>query len=127
MPKFITESDLQPQDSPANGWYIIEVPGVYPNTTTDGRHITQQITPQAIEAIVAAGVPAEGLPIDKDHLSLNEDQTTEPQGWPRAWRAAAACRTMCSLPCAMSTLPPPGCRAFIACVGGGRRGKLGRV
>ena len=37
----------------------------------------------AIEAIVEAGVPAEGLLVDKDHLSHDMSQSTEALAWVR--------------------------------------------
>lgn len=83
MPKTITPADLQPQDSPANGWFIIETPGRYENTTTKGVHVVQVITPQTLAAIADAGVPPEGIPIDKDHLSLDRNNTSEAMGWVR--------------------------------------------
>ena len=83
MPKFITESDLQPQDSPANGWFIIETPGRYENTTTKGVHVVQVISPQTLASIADAGVPPEGIPIDKDHLSLDRNNSSEAMGWVR--------------------------------------------
>lgn len=83
MPKHITESDLQPQDSPANGWFIIETPGRYENTTTKGVHVVQVISPQTLASIADAGVPPEGIPIDKDHLSLDRNNSSEAMGWVR--------------------------------------------
>lgn len=83
MPKQITETELQPAEKPGDGWYIIETPGRYENTTTKGVHVVQVITPQTLGAIADAGVPPEGIPIDKDHLSLDRNNSSEAMGWVR--------------------------------------------
>lgn len=79
---FITETDLQPPTAPGDGWYIIEAAGEHA-TRVDDTELTQQLTPDALAAVAAAGVPAEGLPIDRDHLSLDSDNSTEAMGWVR--------------------------------------------
>ena len=61
--KEITAKDLQPMDSPADGWYIIEAAGDHPDhTTLDGKRVdfVQHLTPDVIEIIAAVGVPQEG-------------------------------------------------------------------
>lgn len=79
---FITETDLQPPTAPGDGWYIIEAAGAFA-TRVDDTELTQQLTPDALTAVAAAGVPAEGLPIDRDHLSMDSDNSTEAMGWVR--------------------------------------------
>lgn len=80
--KIITLKDLQPQDKPGDGWYIIEPHGDHPNETSDGKTILQVLDRTAMEAIVTAGIITEGgLLIDRDHLSLEEDHGTEAMGW----------------------------------------------
>lgn len=81
--KTITKNDLQPAERPGDGWYIIECPGRYENDTTDGKRVVQVLTVETLSAIAAAGVPPEGLPIDRDHLSLDHDNSTEAMGWVR--------------------------------------------
>lgn len=83
MPKTIAIADLQPQDSPGNGWYIIEAPGTYENTTTHGKRVVQELSAESLAAIAEAGVPPEGIPIDKDHLSMDHANSTEAMGWVR--------------------------------------------
>ena len=83
MPKQITETELQPAEKPGDGWYIIETPGRYENTTTKGVHVVQVISPQTLASIAVAGVPPEGIPIDKDHLSLDRNNSSEAMGWVR--------------------------------------------
>ena len=83
MTKQITEAELQPAERPGDGWYIIEVAGRYWNRTTDDIRVVQVLTPAVLAAIAAAGVPPEGLPIDRDHLSLDHDNSTEAMGWVR--------------------------------------------
>lgn len=80
--KTIAEADLQPPTAPGDGWYIIEAAGEHA-TRVDDTELTQQLTPDALAAVAAAGVPAEGLPIDRDHLSLDSDNSTEAMGWVR--------------------------------------------
>lgn len=79
---FISETDLQPATTPGDGWYIIEAAGEHATRVEDAE-LTQQLTPEVLAAVVAAGVPAEGLPIDRDHLSLDADNSTEAMGWVR--------------------------------------------
>lgn len=74
-------------DAPADGWYIIEAAGDHPKdiSLTDGSRveIMQHLTPAVLARVVEAGVPPEGLFIDKDHLSHNLGCTTEAMGWVR--------------------------------------------
>ncbi len=79
---FITETDLQPPTAPGDGWYIIEAAGEHARRVKD-TELVQQLTPEVLAAVAAAGVPAEGLPIDRDHLSLDSDNSTEAMGWVR--------------------------------------------
>lgn len=69
-------------DAPGDGWYIIEAAGEHA-TRVDDTELVQQLTPEVLAAVAAAGVPAEGLPIDRDHLSLDSDNSTEAMGWVR--------------------------------------------
>ncbi len=80
--KTITETDLQPATTPGDGWYIIEAAGEH-TTRVEDAELTQRLTPEVLAAVAAAGVPAEGLPIDRDHLSLDSDNSTEAMGWVR--------------------------------------------
>lgn len=80
--KTITESDLQPATTPGDGWYIIEAAGEHATRVEDAE-LTQRLTPEVLAAVAAAGVPAEGLPIDRDHLSLDAENSTEAMGWVR--------------------------------------------
>ncbi len=52
---------------PGDGWFIIEAAGQHP-ARIDGQQFTQNLTAE-VPAEVPAGVSAEGLPIDRDHLS----------------------------------------------------------
>ncbi|MBQ7023093.1 MAG: hypothetical protein IJN29_05895 [Akkermansia sp.] len=80
--KTIAEADLQPATDPGDGWYIIEAAGEYA-TRVEDTELVQQLTPEVLAAVAAAGVPAEGLPIDRDHLSLDAENSTEAMGWVR--------------------------------------------
>ena len=80
--KTITETDLQPATAPGDGWYIIEAAGKHATRVEDAE-LVQQLTPEVLAAVAAAGVPAEGLPIDRDHLSLDAENSTEAMGWVR--------------------------------------------
>lgn len=86
MTRQITLADLQSPETPGDGWYIIEAAGEYPTVVKMGDEeltVTQQLTPEALERIAAAGVPEEGLLIDRDHLSRDTDNPTEAMGWVR--------------------------------------------
>ena len=86
MTRQITLADLQSPETPGDGWYIIEAAGEYPTVVKMGDEeltFTQQLTPEALERIAAAGVPEEGLLIDRDHLSRDTDNPTEAMGWVR--------------------------------------------
>lgn len=78
----ISRSELAPQDSPRNGWQIIEGHGNWPHLMDDGS-VTAVIDNEAIRAIVSAGVPSDGLLVDKDHLSHDMDQSTQAYAWVR--------------------------------------------
>ncbi len=80
--KEIATSDLQPTTTPGDGWYIIEAAGEHATRVEDAE-LTQRLTPEVLAAVAAAGVPAEGLPIDRDHLSLDAENSTEAMGWVR--------------------------------------------
>lgn len=81
--KHISQGDLQNgRTHPADGWYIIEAPGRYP-THIGPRTVTQNLTEPTLAALAAAGLPAEGIPIDRDHLSLRPENATEALGWAR--------------------------------------------
>ncbi len=82
----ITPTDLQPRENPGNGWYIIEAAGEHPGVATLGGErveYVQQLTPDVLAAIAAAGVPDEGLLIDRDHFSRDPEKTSEALGWVR--------------------------------------------
>ena len=86
MPQEITPADLQSPDTPGDGWYIIEAAGEYPTVVKLGEEkltVTQRLTPEALARIAEAGVPAEGLLVDRDHLSRDNDKPTEAMGWAR--------------------------------------------
>ena len=55
--KTITESDLQPPTTPGDGWYIIEAAGEHA-TRVEDTELTQQLTPEVLATVAAAGVPA---------------------------------------------------------------------
>lgn len=83
--KTITLQELNPQDDPGNGWHMIEACGMYPTTYDPGiegqpvLRFDQAITPEVVADIVANY--DEELMVDKDHLSHDDDQTTEACGW----------------------------------------------
>ena len=80
--KQISKEDLQPATTPGDGWFIIEAAGQH--ATRRGEvEFTQNLTPEVLAGIVEAGVPSEGLPIDRDHLSLDARNSTEALGWLR--------------------------------------------
>lgn len=53
---------------PGDGWFIIEAAGQHP-ARIDGQQFTQNLTAEVLAGVAAAGVPTEGLPIDRVHLS----------------------------------------------------------
>lgn len=80
--KQISKEDLQPATTPEDGWFIIEAAGQH--ATRRGEvEFTQNLSPEVLAGIVEAGVPSEGLPIDRDHLSLDARNSTEALGWLR--------------------------------------------
>ena len=80
--KTISETDLQPATTPGDGWYIIEAAGEF-TTRVEDAELVQQLTPEVLAEVAAAGVPAEGLLIDRDHLSLDAENSSEAMGWVR--------------------------------------------
>lgn len=80
--KEISENELEGQEMPGDGWFIIEAAGQHPARRGEVK-FTQNLTPEVLAGIVEAGVPAEGLPIDRDHLSLDARNSTEALGWLR--------------------------------------------
>ena len=86
MTRQITPADLQPPENPGDGWYIIEAAGEYPTVLKLGEEkmtFTQQLTPEVLERVAEAGVPPEGLLLDKDHFSRQLDKPSEAMGWVR--------------------------------------------
>ena len=80
--KEIAKSEIENPEFPGDGWFIIEAAGQH--ATRRGEvEFTQNLTPEVLAGIVEAGVPAEGLPIDRDHLSLDARNSTEALGWVR--------------------------------------------
>lgn len=68
--KTITEKELQSAaEAPGNGWFIIEAAGDHPHTypDDDGKELefVLHVPSEALEAVAAAGVPGEGLLVDK--------------------------------------------------------------
>ena len=83
--KQISKEDLVPMDAPADGWYHIESNEEHP-AQREGGEIVQVLDNAAMEAIVAAGVPEEGIPIDADHRGVPgvaEVPDTAAAGWVR--------------------------------------------
>lgn len=85
--KTIERNELNSPDAPGDGWYIIEAGGEHPTEKRleNGESIAfvQRCTPEALARVVEAGVPPEGVPVDKDHLSLQAEHSTEAMGWVR--------------------------------------------
>lgn len=81
--KIIQRSELADMRHPGDGWQIIEANGVHPHEYEDRPTETCVIDNAAIEAIVNAGVPTEGLLVDRDHLSHDDGKTTEAMAWVR--------------------------------------------
>ena len=80
--KEIAKSEIENPEFPGDGWFIIEAAGQH--ATRRGEvEFTQNLTPEVLAGIVEAGVPSEGLPIDRDHLSLDARNSTEALGWLR--------------------------------------------
>lgn len=83
--KTIEKTDLVPMDAPADGWYHIESNEEHP-AQRKGGEIVQVLDNEAMQAIVAAGVPEEGIPIDADHRGVPgvaEVPDTAAAGWLR--------------------------------------------
>ena len=83
--KNISQEDLVPMDAPADGWYHIESNEEHP-AQREGGEIVQVLDNEAMQAIVAAGVPEEGIPIDADHRGVPgvaEVPDTAAAGWVR--------------------------------------------
>lgn len=81
--KTITLEDLEPMEQPGDGWYHIERWGDHPQTSQEGKTYVQVIDDEAVRAIVAAGVPEEGLLIDVEHVSVTGVRDTRAYGWVR--------------------------------------------
>lgn len=84
--KRITRNELANPEQPGDGWYIIEAAGQHPyRREVDDRvlELVQDLRPEVLERIAAAGVPPEGLLVDRDHFSLDEDRPSEAMGWLR--------------------------------------------
>lgn len=79
----ISRKDLAPQDAPQDGWQIIEAHGNWPHIMEDDSTVTAVIDNAAVAALVSAGVPDEGLLVDKDHLSHDMDKSTQAYAWVR--------------------------------------------
>ncbi len=85
MSKVISKEDLVPMDAPGDGWYHIESNEEHP-AKSEGGEIVQVLDNEAMQAIVAAGVPEEGIPIDADHRGVPgvaEVPDTAAAGWVR--------------------------------------------
>ena len=83
--KTIEKTDLVPMDAPGDGWYHIESNEEHP-AKREGGDIVQVLDNAAMQAIVAAGVPEEGIPIDADHRGVPgvaEVPDTAAAGWVR--------------------------------------------
>ncbi|MBR2126089.1 MAG: hypothetical protein IJ943_05090 [Akkermansia sp.] len=83
--KTIEKTDLVPMDAPGDGWYHIESNEEHP-AKREGGDIVQVLDNAAMQAIVAAGVPEEGIPIDADHWGVPgvaEVPDTAAAGWVR--------------------------------------------
>lgn len=83
--KTIEKTDLVPMDAPGDGWYHIESNEEHP-ARREGGEIVQVLDNAAMVAIVAAGVPEEGIPIDADHRGVPgvaEVPDTAAAGWVR--------------------------------------------
>ena len=83
--KTIERTDLVPMDAPGDGWYHIESNEEHP-AKREGGDIVQVLDNAAMQAIVAAGVPEEGIPIDADHRGVPgvaEVPDTAAAGWVR--------------------------------------------
>lgn len=69
--KRITPAELADKERPTDGWYIIEAAGNHPQSCVlpDGKEMrfVQELTAEVLEAVAAAGVPEEGLYVDKEH------------------------------------------------------------
>lgn len=84
--KTISENDLQPQENPGDGWFIIEAAGDHPHVYTLGEEkveFTLHLPPEVLAAVAEAGVPAEGVLVDLDHLSHDPASPTQAYGWLR--------------------------------------------
>ena len=81
--KTITLEDLQPMVQPGDGWYHIERWGDHPQQTADGKKYIQVIDDEAVQAIVTAEVPEEGILVDVEHISVSAERDTRAYGWVR--------------------------------------------
>lgn len=85
MMKTITLDELEPMEQPGDGWYHVERWGEHPQTSLEGKQYVQVIDDEAVRAIVAAGVPEEGLLIDVEHVSVavTGPRDSRAYGWGR--------------------------------------------
>lgn len=85
--KRINITDLRPPEDPGDGWYHIEANGEHPaileREDEDDLEIIQVLDDEAIRRIAEAGVPEEGVFVDKDHISHQSDKSTEAMVWCR--------------------------------------------
>lgn len=88
--KIITLEDLQPWENPGDGWYHIERWGEHPQTSLEGKKYVQVIDDEAVQAMVTAGVPEEGILVDVEHVSVTGDRDTRAYGWIRELAALPA-------------------------------------
>ncbi len=85
MSKVISKEDLVPMDAPGDGWHHIESNEEHP-AQRGGVEIVQVLDNAAMAAIVEAGVPEEGLPVDVEHRGVPgvaEVPDTAAAGWVR--------------------------------------------
>lgn len=79
--KQISKNELQShQNTPGDGWYIIEAAGQHPAVSKKGYDYIQNLTPEVLGAIAEAGVPEEGIFVDVEHESLDGGSTAA-RGW----------------------------------------------
>lgn len=79
--KTISEKELENgKELPGDGWFIIEAAGQHPAVSQKGFEFTQNLTPEVLARIAAAGVPEEGLFVDVEHESL-EGGSSAAKGW----------------------------------------------
>lgn len=72
---------LQTDPTASEGWYLIEAYGEHTKTLEDGTEIIEIIDAETAQALSAQSLPAAGVLIDRDHLSREDDHSTEAMGW----------------------------------------------